>query len=125
MQEYTEINANIRHYSTLRFTVFTVFFVAFGGVAAVAFGLVSPRDGVHPILNLMAKFAGFLLTILFFYYECLIISVLMKNRERGTELEKHLGYRQISIRSMTAIKGSHRTAQGFYFLVALFWAVTV
>jgi hypothetical protein len=36
--EYTEVALNARHYSGLRFAVFTILFAVLGGVGFVAFG---------------------------------------------------------------------------------------
>lgn len=36
--EYSEVVQNFRHYSNLRFAIFTIFFAVIGGVGFVAFG---------------------------------------------------------------------------------------
>jgi hypothetical protein len=124
-QEYTEINNNIRHYSALRFHVLTVFFAATGGVASVAFGLFGIQARNSQFLSLSAKIAGLLLTALFFQYEWLIVEVLRKNRERGRELEKLLGYKQISMRSRRALTFSHLALRSLYFIFVLFWVLAL
>lgn len=58
--EYTEVVQNIRHYSNLRFAVFSIFFAVLGGVGIVAFGkgqfdehaAVVARIGGFPVIAL-------------------------------------------------------------------------
>jgi hypothetical protein len=119
-QEYTEVNNNIRHYSALRFAIFPIYFVAFGGLASVAFGLFGAQANSE-FLKLGARVSGVLVTVLFFHYEYLLEEVLNKNRKRGKELEALLGYKQITSRSQPAISVSYYMAWGFYSILLLFW----
>lgn len=120
-QEYAEVHSNIRHYSLLRFTILTVYFAAFGGLASVAFGFVVARAGDADALRFGAPLAGVLVTGLFLHYESLIVEVLNKTRERGRCLETLLGYRLISLRSQSAIAVSQRLAKVFYWVLLVFW----
>ncbi|MGB8509851.1 MAG: hypothetical protein WCD76_15830 [Pyrinomonadaceae bacterium] len=124
-QEYTEVNNNIRHYSALRFAIFPVYFVAFGGLISVAFSLFGAQSDNSEFLKLGAKISGVLITVLFFHYEYLIEEVLNKNRKRGEELEKKLNYQQIRSRSQNAIYTSQYMARGFYCILLLFWLVMI
>jgi hypothetical protein len=124
-QEYTEVNNNIRHYSLLRFTVLTVYFAAFGGIASVAFGFFVPQSGSDEHLKLGGRIAGFLVTFLFAQYEYLVVDALDKNRKRGKNLEKHLLYNQITSRSSKPIIISQYTLRVFYCLLLLFWMVMI
>ena len=124
-QEYTEVNNNIRHYSALRFAIFPVYFVAFGGLGSVAFSLFGAQSSNAEALKLGARISGVLITTLFFHYEYLIEEVLNKNRKRGQALEKLLGYNQITARSQKAINISQYMARGFYCILLLFWLVMI
>ena len=124
-QEYTEVNNNIRHYSALRFAIFPVYFVAFGGLVSVAFNLFGAQSSNSEVLKLGARIGGVLITTLFFHYEYLIEEVLNKNRKRGKELEKLLGYNQITSRSQKAINMSRYMARGFYCILLLFWLAMI
>ncbi len=66
LDEYKEAGENIRHYSTLRFTIFTLFFAIFTGLSAVAFSkdLLPSFD-----IKFAAKFFGLLFTIAFLVIE--------------------------------------------------------
>jgi len=123
--EYEQINNNIRHYSSLRFAIITVFFAATGGIASVGFGLFGNQSADSGFLRISARFAGLLVTLLFFHYECLIGEVLRKNREIGRNLEKVFGSKQITSRSHVAITISHFLARALYISFLLFWALMI
>jgi len=63
--EYSEITQNIRHYSNLRFAIFTIFFAVMGGVGFVAFS--AGQFDVHAAL--VARFSGFPVIALFWLYQ--------------------------------------------------------
>jgi len=124
-QEYTEVNNNIRHYSALRFAIFPVYFVAFGGLISIAFSLFGAQSSNSDFIKLGARIGGVLITILFFHYEYLVEEVLSKNRKRGQELEKLLGYKQITSRSEKAISKSIYIVRGLYCILLLFWLLMI
>jgi hypothetical protein len=123
--EYEQVNNNIRHYSSLRFAIITVFFAATGGIASVSFGLFGNQSADSEFLRICARFAGLLVTLLFLQYECLIGEVLSKNREIGRDLEKIFGSKQIASRSQVAITISHVLARALYISFLLFWALMI
>jgi hypothetical protein len=53
--EYTEVGLNARHYSNLRFAVFTILFAVMGGVGFVAFG----KGQFDAYTAQVARIAGF------------------------------------------------------------------
>ena len=63
--EYSEVVQNIRHYSNLRFAIFTIFFAVMGGIGFVSFG--GGQFEAHAAL--VARVAGFAVIILFWLYE--------------------------------------------------------
>jgi hypothetical protein len=123
--EYAEVNNNIRHYSSLRFTIQTVFFAATGGLATVAFDLFDQPGGNDPTIKLSARIAGFLLTFLFFKYERLLVEVLAKNRRVGRDLEAVMGLSQISSRSRRSIVAAHWVARLLYISFLAFWSFMI
>jgi hypothetical protein len=88
--EYSDLLATYRHYSTLRFSIMTVFIVITSGLFSVALGLVgtAPRSSLAPA----AKVAGLFMTAVFFCFEERIHAILHTLRNRAIELENALGY---------------------------------
>jgi hypothetical protein len=120
--EYTEVNSNIRHYSSLRFAILTVFFAATGGLASVAFNIFSVHVVNPSVVGLAARIAGFFVTLLFFQYELLVQSVLKHNRHVGAGLEKTMGLTQIRKRPSLFIDVSRWAARLLYMAFLGFWA---
>jgi hypothetical protein len=123
--EYTEVNSNIRHYSSLRFAILTVFFGATGGLASVAFNVFNLRNLDPYVVSLTARIAGFCVTLLFFKYELLVQSVLKHNRQVGANLEKAMGLIQIQKRPNTLIDISRWAARLLYIVFLAFWLWTI
>ena len=123
--EYVEVNSNIRHYSSLRFAIITVFFAATGGIASVAFNLFGVDRTDVFVTKLATRVAGFLITLLFLQYEWLVGSVLAHNRKIGSTLEELMNLSQIRNRSTKRVAVAHWFARGLYALFAIFWAYMI
>lgn len=123
--EYSEINQNIRHYSSLRFAIITVFLAATGGLASVAFNAFSLRTEKLDLVQMVARIVAALVAALFLQYEVLIGGVLAHNRKVGAALEVRMGLAQIRTRSPTRIAIAHWFARVLYlgFLVFWLWAI--
>jgi hypothetical protein len=121
--EYAEVNSNIRHYSSLRFAIITVFFAATGGVASVAFNIFQADEAA--MLKLAGRIAGLLITALFLQYEWLVGSVLAHNRKVGTALEIKMGLTQISKRSTKRVAIAHWFARVLYAVFLIFWSYMI
>ena len=65
-QEYTEVNSYYRHYSALRFVMFSVYFAVTAGIASVAFGVVEIKSYGATVISGMIRVGGLLVTIAFF-----------------------------------------------------------
>lgn len=63
--EYSEVAQNIRHYSNIRFAIFTIFFAVIGGIGFVAFG----KDQFDTHAALLARIAAIPVIALFWMYE--------------------------------------------------------
>lgn len=91
-QEYSEINQNMRHYSNLRFTIFTVYFAVLTGVILVAFG----DNHVLPAAPKLARYFGLFLTLFFGYYHERASLAYLHFSNRGVVLEKKMNYKQLT-----------------------------
>jgi len=119
--EYTEVNNYLRHYSTLRFSILTVYLAALGGVTSVAFGFFELRYVNPDKMLLWGRAGGLIVTLLFFHYELRIQSLIEGNLLRAKELEKLLGYKVISNRpDWRGFKNRHAT-NVFFGMLILFW----
>ena len=119
--EYTEVNNYIRHYSTLRFSIFTVYLAALGGVTSVAFGFFELRYVNPDIMLFWGRASGLAVTLLFFYYELRIQSLINNNLKRANELEISLGCKINSKRPSWGIFRSHHATNLFFGILVVFW----
>jgi len=86
--EYTEAVQNVRHYSNLRFAVFSIFFAVIGGVGFVALGEGQFTDRAVSA----ARIAGFPVIVIFWLYEE-GLDVQVRHATRiAVELDRALGY---------------------------------
>jgi membrane associated rhomboid family serine protease len=92
--EYNEVALNARHYSTLRFAVYTILFVVMGGVGFVAFG--KGQFDAHTAQ--VARIAGFPIIGIFWWYEERVRQLLDHSSSVAMELERALGYTQYTTR---------------------------
>jgi hypothetical protein len=117
--EYSEVNQNMRHYSNLRFTIFTVYFAVLTGVIIIAFG----DNRVLPYAPKLARFFGLFLTLFFAYYHERASLVYQHFSSRGEALEKLLGYKQITSMPHPKFKLLRfRYVTWFFFLLlSFFW----
>lgn len=119
--EYSELNQNFRHYSGLRFAIFTVFFAIIGGLASVAFGASQPVAGLSGI----AKVGGLVVTVAFFMLEMILQRYLDHFMEVGRKLEKSLGYTQLSTRPSSPVLKTVYATWGLFILVLGFWMYAI
>ena len=92
--EYTEVALNARHYSHLRFAVFTILFAVMGGVGFVAFG----KGQFDAYTAQVARIAGFPIIGIFWWYEERVRQLLDHSSRVAVELEHALGYTQYTTR---------------------------
>jgi hypothetical protein len=123
--EYTEVNNNIRHYSNLRFTAFTVYFAILGGLISVAFGFFEVKGGNPEHMKLWSRIGGLLITSLFLQYHLRIQAVLVGTLEVGVKLESLLGYSQITSRSLSQSRLTNHLTTAFYCLLIIFWLTVI
>jgi hypothetical protein len=122
--EYAEANENFRHFSSLRFAVFSVYFAVQAAVFAVAFGNVGKID---PIAITYAKWGGLLATLVFWAYQERVVILVAHFMKVATALEKKLGYTQISSRppAQVPIPDINTTTRIFFPVMIIFWIYTI
>lgn len=123
--EYSEVNNDIRNHSNLRFTIFTVYLAAIGGLSSVAFGFFEFKYGDPEQTKFWGRIGALVVTLLFFYYERRLQSLIDHNIGIGKELEKLLGYNHITARPSWGKFRSHYATNVFFGLVIIFWLIMI
>ena len=105
--EYTEVTQFFRHFTNLRFVVFSIFFAVMGGIGFVAYS----EGQFHAKAAIMGRIAGMLVIALFWLYiERLSYQVNYYSSLRA-ELERTLGY------------ASRQTGRGFFPRMQTTWRI--
>ena len=92
--EYEQVSENIRHYSNLRFAVFSVFVALMAGITYLAFSTESFTLSATPF----PKIGGLLFTLAFWCFDERITKMFEHFGAIADELEEILGYRQFHMR---------------------------
>ena len=116
--EYTEVNTYLRHYSSLRFVMFSVFFAVMAGIISVALGVVGVRAS-SPNIILTIKLGGWLTTIVFSMYEFRLQRLIRHYQKSAENLEKRLGYSQMTERPKSNL--TFIATWIMYIILFLFW----
>ncbi len=121
--EYTETVQSIRHYSNLRFAIYTIFFAVLGGIGLVAFG----KGQFEAQAAKMARISAFPVIALFWWYQERVNQFFVVTVGLAIELEKALGYKLHTsrpgpqrFRHATGIVG-----RAFFLVLALIWTYAV
>jgi len=122
-QEYTEVNSYYRHYSALRFVMFSVYFAVIAGIASVAFGVVEVKSYGASLISGMIKVGGLLITIAFLMYEIRLEVVIEHYRAWAKRLEKELSYSQMTERPPSKL--TFGTTKAIYCLMITFWSLAI
>lgn len=120
-QEYTEVSNDIRNHSNLRFTIFTVYLVALGGLISISFGFFETKSGNPENLKQTGRLGGLLVTLLFFCYELRLQSLINHNLKVGKKLEITLGYSHITTRPSWRWFRTHYITIVFFLIMIGFW----
>jgi hypothetical protein len=94
-----------------------------GGLASISFGFFEFKYGNPEQIKFWGRVGGLLVTLLFFYYELRIQSLINHNIEVGKALEKLLGYNHISTRPSWGHLRSHYATTAFFFALIGFWLI--
>ena len=120
--EYSEVCTSIRHYSGLRFAVFSVFFAVTGGILTIAY------SQTNVALTVRLEILGLLAVTTFWFFEERIIAIANHFLQRASELEKELGFKAWSTRPLYSFIPFMKTAIAtrlIYLAVAIFWATSL
>lgn len=116
---FTELNNNRRHYSALRFAMFTVYFAVIGGLASISFGILSSGPLQQINIALCAKWAGLLVTMVFFWFEILCTLNLNYIKTLAEKLPPR--YEEITRRKKLPGLRAHYATWSLYSLIVMFW----
>jgi hypothetical protein len=121
--EYTEVVQNIRHYSNMRFVIFSILFAVMGGVGIVAFS----KGQFDQHAAVVARVAGILVIFIFWQLEEGAFRFYDHCTKIAAELERLLGYRQYSSRpvSRSFLPRRYIVQRVFYFLLTVMWLYAV
>ena len=119
-QEYTEVNSYYRHYSALRFVMFSVYFAVIAGIASVAFGVVAVKSFGANLISGLIEVGGLLITIAFLLYEKRLEVVIDHYRGQAKRLEKELSYTQMTERPPSKL--TFGATKAIYYLMIAFWS---
>jgi hypothetical protein len=117
--EYTEANSYLRHYSSLRFVMFSVYFAVMAGVISLAFGIVNLETSSPYIIRLLIRMGGLLTTFVFSMYEYRLEYLIRHYQTLAKELEEKLGYSQMRRREQSNV--TFIATWILYASVFLFW----
>jgi len=115
--EYKDVSDNIRLFQNIRFAQLTVFIAVAGALIGVTF--TAPAT-ISPVLMIVVKFGGLLVTLLFWILQERTVLYLQHFVQRAVELEEVLGYKQYSTRPRSG-PGAN-ALRGFFILLGLLWA---
>lgn len=122
LDELKEIGHQLRHYSSLRFAILTVFFAFLGG--AVSIGTTLQQQQIQDFYVISVKLGGFLGTLVFWFFEMRIGRNFVRYEIRADEIEKQLGFHVYSGRLNVTIKTPWVTAV-LYSAVLIFWILAL
>lgn len=118
-KEYSEVNENFRHFSSLRFAIFTVYFAVEAGLFSAAFKI----GEFDPTAVIYAKIGGLLITLVFWGYQERTVRLIAHFMKVAAKLESQLGYTQISTRppAKFPVPDINTITRIFFPLMIVFW----
>lgn len=118
---YEAAVANLRHYSTLRFAMLTVFLAVTGAAGSV--GLPKELVTIPTFIQTAAFVLCFIITVVFFYLELLLNAYIHQYIDAAQELEQKLGIQVVNIpRAHPWMKASY-AMRVIYITLALTWCM--
>jgi hypothetical protein len=117
--EYSEVNENFRHFSSLRFAIFTVYF-------AVEAGILSAFTSGN-FNSIAVVSGGLIITFVFWGYQERNIRLISHFMQVAAKLERQLGYTQISTRppAKFPVPDINTITRLFFPLMIVFWIYTL
>lgn len=125
--EYSEIAIGLRHYSSLRFAILTVFFALIGGLATIYFGEIKSISQGNQFVLVATQIGGLVVTYVFYVFERRLIGYMNYFAGRLKEMEVELGYRGYGHRPMVRniLLHTHTATQVIYISTAIFWMIAL
>jgi hypothetical protein len=120
-QEYKDVSDNVRHCANMRFAQTTIFIAITGGLFFLLFG---NQSGLKPAAQTFFKWAGILVTFLFWVMEERAIEHWAYYCKRAISLENILGYEQYKNRPARKWFTARNAARGLYCGTMLMWLAT-
>lgn len=120
--EYDELTHAMRHYSSLRFAILTVFFAVIGGLIAISF---NPTPA-NQFVQMSTRFGGLLATVVFAIYEYRLEVYLLNFENRAIHIERVLGYKIYTERSKGSLPllSTRLATRTLYGVVTTFWLLS-
>ena len=122
VKEYLDASENFRHYSSLRFAIFTIYLAVMAGLGSVGLKNDPAYSGYVPTV---AKIGGLLMTLAFWHYEERAFQLLKHFRDQAKSLEGALIYTQFTKMPVKRFREPMHFARILFFAIALFWAGTL
>lgn len=122
LREYLDASENFRHFSSIRFAIFTIYLAVMAGLGTVG---LKNDPAYQPYIPTIAKIGGLLMTIVFWHYEERAYYLLKHFRTKAEELEVTLNYTQFKEMRKGSIYEPMHFARVLFFLIVLFWAVAL
>ena len=121
-KQYSEATQALRHYSGLRFAIFTVFFAYVGGLISLI------TNQSIPLIVFSAKLGGILGTLVFWVYEYRLAGYIAHYENCIFELEKDLHYKVYTGRDVKILNSDFINVRNatwlMYFSVLVFWIIS-
>lgn len=118
--EYQEVNAYLRHYSSLRFVMVSVYFAVSAAVVSAAFGIVISDPKWNPLFSEVLRVLGLGTTIVFLMYELRLEQLIRYYQGRACGLESTLPYETMTRRPKS--DRMFRSTKLLYAMFLVFWA---
>lgn len=125
LEEYRNVNENMRHYGNMRFKQLTLFNVMNGALVAGFIAVVTGAGKDKPIaeiLRLGFEILGIILVVLFALLEERSSDYWNRFHKRAQRIECMLGLRQHRERPRGVIFTATNATRVLYFVVLVFWA---
>lgn len=118
--EYKEVSSNLRHYSNLRFAIFTVLLAIQIGLMGFGSDWIAQTPVVPPIA---ANIGGLIATFVFWVFHERVVAYREIFVQRAIYLETELGYNQYSSRPkpILGFLGTSFVSRLFFSALGIFW----
>lgn len=122
--EYSESFNCFRHYSALRFAIFSVYFAVLGGIVTLACGFLEVKTPSQTNITRWAKLGGLLVTMVFSTLERLCELNIRHYKRVLKVLEGPLGYRPITTKQGHFLT-AHRATSILFGVLILSWIIAI